>query len=120
MAFSDPQSVTINAVATSLPRVSSGIGASDYQSADGNVKMSISNRYGKRNRRSIRLNHRKVAADPLSTGYNKEYSMSTFLVVDSPDVGYTPTEVKQIVDALTGFLTASSGANVTKLLGGEN
>jgi hypothetical protein len=29
-------------------------------------------------------------------------------------------EQKQIVDGLTAYLTASSGARVTQLLGGEN
>jgi hypothetical protein len=40
-------------------------------------------------------------------------------VVDCPTVGYTLTEKKQLVDALTAYLTASSGARVTQLLGGE-
>jgi hypothetical protein len=61
-----------------------------------------------------------VAADPLATGYNKEYSMSTYLVIDHPPVGFTNTELKYVVDALAAFLTASSGANVTKILGGES
>jgi hypothetical protein len=87
---------------------------------DGNVKMSVSHSYGKRTRRQLRIDFRKVAADPLATGFNKEYSFSTYLVVDHPPVGFTNTEVKYVVDALTAFLTASSGANVTKLLGGES
>jgi hypothetical protein len=37
-----------------------------------------------------------------------------------PVVGFTITEQKQIIDALTAWLTASTGANVTKLLGGES
>lgn len=46
--------------------------------------------------------------------------MSTYLVVDTPVTGYTVAEAKQIVDALTAYLTASTGARVTQLLGGEN
>jgi hypothetical protein len=68
----------------------------------------------------IRVDFRKVAADPLATGYNKSYSMSTYLVVDVPEVGFSLAEQKYIVDALTGYLTASSGARVTQLLGAEN
>ena len=120
MALSDPQSVTINSIANSLARVSVGENQSTYKSNDGNVTMTVSSRYGKRVRRVIRLDHRKVAADPLSTGYNKEYGMGTFLVIDTPDVGYTPTEAKQVVDGLLAALTASSGALTSKVLGGEN
>ncbi len=118
--FSDPQSLTINAVANSLPRTASGVNTGQFTKDDGNVKMIISHQLGKRNRRNIRVDFRKVAADPLSTGFNKEYSMSVYCVVDAPVVGFTITEQKQIVDALTGYLTASSGANVTKILGGES
>jgi hypothetical protein len=46
--------------------------------------------------------------------------MTAYVVVDVPDIGYTVAEAKQIVDALTGYLTASSGARVTQLLGGES
>jgi hypothetical protein len=45
--------------------------------------------------------------------------MSVYLVIDIPTVGYTNAEQKYQVDALTAWLTASSGANVTKVLGGE-
>jgi hypothetical protein len=50
---------------------------------------------------------------------NQSYSTSVYLVVDAPLVGYTIAEQKQIVDALVAYLTASSGARVTQLLGGE-
>lgn len=118
--FADPQSVTINAVANSLPRTGQGVSEGNFTKDDGLVKLKISHLYGKRSRRLIRLDHRKVAADPLATGYNKEYTMSAWLVVDVPTVGYTIAEQKQIVDGLTAYLTASSGAKVTQLLGGES
>lgn len=120
MAFADPQSVTINAVANTLPRTGSGVTSGTFTKDDGNVKLEVSHNYGKRNRRQIKLTHRKVAADPLLSGANVQYSMSTYIVVDTPVVGYTVAEAKQIVDALTAYLTASTGARVTQLLGGEN
>jgi hypothetical protein len=46
--------------------------------------------------------------------------MSVYVVVDVPPQGYTITEQKYVVDALVAYLTASSGAKVTQLLGGEN
>jgi hypothetical protein len=48
MAFADPQSVTINAVAQSLPRVSTGNNESTYLKDDGTVKLSFRHSYGKR------------------------------------------------------------------------
>lgn len=120
MSFADPQSVTINGVATSLPRVSSGTDSGKFQTSDGLVVMSISSSYGKRIRRAVRLAQTKSSTDPIVPAQNLVASMSATLVVDVPLLGYTITEEKYIVDALTAWATASSGAKITQLLGGEN
>lgn len=117
--YADPQSVTINAVAVSLPRTGMGQSSGAFTSADGNVALSVTHNVGKRVRRTVRLSHRKVAADPFVSGLSSEYSASVYLTVDHPKTGYSATEVKQIIDALTAYLTASTGARVTQLLGGE-
>lgn len=123
MAFADPQSVTINAVAQSLPRTGLTSEVGTFEKDDSSVSLVISKALGRRYRQSIRLNHRKVVPDSLYPDTNKDVSMSVTLVVDSPTAssgaGYTIAEKKQIVDALTAYLTASSGAKVTQLLGGE-
>lgn len=119
MAFADPQSVTINAVAKSLARTGSGLGVGSFSKDDGEVKMAISHAYGKRNRRTLRIDHQKLTTDTLDPTINTLYTMSTYIVVDVPTVGYTIAEQKQVVDGLTAYLTASSGARVTQLLGGE-
>jgi len=118
--FTDPQSVTVNAVANVLPRVTTNQNGAVYSKDDGNLKLSISSAYGKRVRRTARVDSRKTAADPLFPAQNVPYSMSCYIVADVPTVGFSVVEQKQIVDALTAWLTASSGANVTKLLGGES
>lgn len=118
--FADPQSVTINAVANSLPRTQAGVDAGLFSKDDGNVKLTVRHTYGNRVRRLVRLDQRKVAADPLATGYNKEYSQACYLVIDHPGVGFSLTEIKYLVDALTLWLTTSSGANATKVIGGES
>jgi len=120
MAFADPQSVTINAVAKSLPRTSSSTDSGAFTKDDGEVKLSISHAYNKRNRRVIRLDHQKITTDTLDPTINTLYNMSCYLVVESPKVGYTVAEQKQVVDGLVAYLTATSGARVTQLLGGEN
>jgi len=118
--LADPQSVTINAVANSLPCISRGVNLSSYQKDDGTVKLSISHNYGKRTRRAARLDFSKIAADPLVSAQNIKYSMSAYLVIDVPPTGFTVAETKYVVDALTAYLTASSGAKVTAIAGGES
>lgn len=121
MALADPQSVVIPVIGTVAPaRVSSGVNTGSFKTNDGAVTLDVAHSYGKRTRRTVRLTHRKVAADPLLTSQNLEYSMSAYMVFDVPKVGYTVAEAKQIVDGLVAWLTISTGANVTKLLGGEN
>lgn len=118
--LADPQSVTVNSVAISLPTVRRGDDQSTYRSADGNTELVVSSAYGKRTRRTARLNFRKIAADPLNSSTNLEYTGSCYLVFDLPVVGYTPAEVKLQSDGFLAYLTASSGAKVTALLGGES
>lgn len=120
MALSDPQSVTISGTAVSLPRVTSGENSAGYRSADGFVDLQISHTYGRRIRHRTRLHHSKVAADPLSPALNRPFDMSVNIVIDVPDTGYTATEAKAVVDAYLAYLSANTGAIVTKLLGGES
>jgi hypothetical protein len=112
--------MTINAVAQTMPRISSGPNAGAFSTADGTYKESISHTYGTRTRRVLRLDASKVAADPLIPAQNTRYSMSAYLVVDVPTFGYTVAEQKLVVDGLVAYLAASTGARVTQLLGGEN
>lgn len=120
MAFADPQTLTINAIANTLPRTSSGVSSGTFTKDDGTVRMTISHSLGKRTRHSCRVDFSKIAPNPLISAQNIMFSMSGYLVIDVPQTGFTIAEQKQIVDALTAYLTASSGARVTQLLGGEN
>lgn len=119
MAYADPQTVTINAVAIPMPRTSFGTNAGAFTSADGLTKESVSHSYGSRTRRLIRLDNSKIAADPLLAGVNVIASMSAYLVCDVPTSGFTAAEQKLVVDGFLAYLTASSGAKITQLLGGE-
>lgn len=119
--FSDPQSVTINAVANSLPRVSTGVNLGSYSKDDGLVKLRIQHSYAKKAaRRLVRLEHAKIAADPFLAGVNNRYGMAVHMVVEVPETGYTVAEAKQVVDGFIAYLSASSGAAITRVLGGES
>jgi hypothetical protein len=119
MAYTDPQSVTINAVPISMPRTSSGDGTGKFQSADGLTIQTISHQYGKRSRRVFRLDVKKSVADPYIPAQNTVANFAAYLVLDCPTFGYTVTEQKQVVDGLLASLTASTGAKITQMLGGE-
>jgi hypothetical protein len=117
--FADPQSVTVNSVAQSLARTGSGIDTGIFSKDDGSYKLSISHAYGKRARRTIRLDAKKTSADVMDSSLNVPYSMAVYAVVDVPFVGYTIAEQKLVTDGFFAYLTASSGAKITQLLGGE-
>lgn len=115
--FADPQSVTINAVATSLPRTLAGPSTNVYTAADGNTVLTTKQNVSKtRFRREIRLTQSKIAADPIST-LNKEESFSVYLVVDEPRSSvFTDTEIKYVIAALQAY---NNSALQDKILGGE-
>lgn len=115
--LADPQSVTINAVATSLPRTSIGPTQNVYTSADGNTSMTTKqNTTASRFRREVRLSQSKIAADPISA-VNAQAGASVYLVVDEPRNGvFSDTEIGYLIDALKAWLTST---NYNKVLGGE-
>lgn len=115
--LADPQSVTINSVATSLPRTNQGPTSNLYTSADGKTVMTTKqNSTSSRFRREVRLAQTKIAADPISA-INKESGFSVYFVIDEPRSGvFTDTEIGYVIDALKTWL---SSANYGKVLGGE-
>ncbi len=117
MSFADPQSVTVNAVAKSMPRIMTGSTDSTYRTADGVFQMRISHQYTKsRSRRMVRLDQTVVAADPL-TAVNSSQSAGVYIVIDEPKFGFDDTTLGYMVEALKGWLTS---ANYNKLLGSES
>ncbi len=120
MAFSDPQTITINAIANVLARIGFGQNTGTFSKDDQSVKLDVRHSYnGKRARRVARIDHSKFTADPYIPANQSKVTFATYLVFDEPIAGYTVAEKKQIVDGLLAWLSASSGANITKILGGE-
>jgi len=120
MAFADPQTVTIDAVANSLARVGTGPSSGVFSIPDGSLKLSISHAVNKRARRTIRIDHQKIVPDPLFPDTNVPRSASFYLVVDTPVIGYTIAEQTEIIFGFLAYLAESSGAKVTQFLGGES
>lgn len=114
--FADPQSVTINAIASTLALVKATEGARDYANADGTIKLQTKqNRTKTRQRHEVRLTPTIVAVDPLSSA-NDFASASVYLVIDEPLAGFTDVQLGHYVEALKTWLTS---ANQAKLFGGE-
>ena len=117
--FTDPQSVTISGSAKSLPRTSSTENGAKFATSDRTHRMSVVHNYGRRQRHTIRLEVDTITASPLITGQNVVNSMSVYLVADLPN-GYDTTTAKAVIDGFLASLAAGTGANVTKLVGGES
>ncbi len=119
MAFADP--ITINdGTSRTLNRIGFSANGGTFASADGFWTVTVSHSPGKRNRTVARLDYKKIAEDPLLAGVNVQASMSAYLVLDTPVTGFSNSDIQAEATALMGWLTASSNANLIKLIGGEN
>jgi hypothetical protein len=117
MAFADPQSVTIDGGAVSLPRTGFSSTAGKFTSADGDVSLEISHQRGSRFRHLIRLTDAQVVSNPLVPDQNIAVNMSCHLVIDMPRNGYTAAEIADLSAALTTWATE---ANLLKVVSGES
>lgn len=117
MAFTDPQTITINAVAQTLNLVKVEGLRSEYVTSDEAYRFTLSHQEsGKRTRRMARIDSRVVAADPL-TSVNEYKNLGIYLVIDEPEYGFTDDE---IYDVLAGFLAWLTEANALKILSGQH
>lgn len=120
MSLTDPSSVTISGVTTSLPRTSVDEDRSEYTSADALIQLIASHDYGKRTRRMARLDVSKLTSDPFKPAENVKVGMSVYTVFDLPPAGFTNAEALAVWVGYNTLLTASTNAVVSKILGGES
>jgi hypothetical protein len=116
--LSDPQSITVNAVAQSMPKLSTSGTSAVYQKSDSTYKLEVSHQKAAKNRiRSLaRFTRRAVVADPL-TAVNDYETLSVQVVIDRPEVGFSSTEVDQLV---TGFKAWLDSTMIGKLYAQES
>jgi len=115
--FTDPQSVTVNAVAQLMPRISSSGLKTIYQKSDGNWTFTISHQPSKgRIRSMVRIDQRAVVADPL-TAVNDYETLSFYVVIDRPEYGFSMVQCEQLI---AGFKTWLDNTAVDKLYGQES
>jgi hypothetical protein len=112
--------VTVNSVAKSLPRVAAGDYSGTFHSEADGLTLKVSHTFGRRNRSTIRLEISKIAADVLVPTTNVPYSMTAYLVVDTPPQGFTTTEMTNNIKALVDWFTATSYAATAKVVNKES
>jgi hypothetical protein len=115
--FADPQSVTVNSVAKSLPRTGSVDHGGVFEDIADGLTLRINHATGRRNRSTVRLDESKISADPLVPTVNRPYSLSAYLVLDTPLQGFSSTELGYYLKALSDWVAVSG--NQTKFLGRE-
>jgi len=120
MSLTDPNSITIGGVTTPLPRTSVDEDRSEYTSADGLIQLTASHDYGKRVRRMIRIDTSKLTSDPFKPAENVKVGMSVYTVFDLPPAGFSNADALAAWVGFNTLLTATSNANISKLLGGES
>lgn len=120
MALSDPQTVTVNAVAKTLARVSSGDFSGAFTSTADGLVLRVSHTQAKRNRSTVRLEISKISADPLVPSTNRPYSMTVYAVIDTPPQGFSTTEITNNVKALVDWFTAGTYAQTNKIVNRES
>lgn len=114
--LTDPQSLTIAGVASSLPRVSTNLTKSVYMKSDENLTETVSHaKSGDRIRSIVRYDQRIVAADVL-TAENKFQTATISILFDRPLVGFTSIQISDLWAAIKTQLDATA---VGKIYGQE-
>jgi len=118
MAFTDPQSVTVNSVAKSMPKIKSDGTSTDYRSADGLFFMTVSHQLSRGRIRSlVKITQRAIVPDPL-TSVNDYETLIVQMVIDRPEVGFDATTIGYLVTGITAWI--NTAGVVGKLYGQES
>lgn len=115
--FTDPQTITVNAVAKVMPRIASVGQKSTYQINDQTFTLNLSHVVQKDRVRSMaRVDQKAIVPDPL-TSVNDWETLSIYLVIDRPLAGFSATQVDQLI---AGFKTWLDTTATGKLYGQES
>lgn len=121
--LTDPQTITVNAVAKAMPRVKQDGLSSLYQLADETFKLEISHQTNSKKgstfnriRSLIRFTQRAIVTNPLDST-NDYDTLSIQIVIDRPNYGFTSAQLDQLRAGLaTWFDTTMTG----KIFGQES
>jgi len=116
--FTDPQSVTVNTVAKSMPKIRSDGTSSVYRSADGLFELTVSHQVSRGRVRSlVKISQRAIVPDPLTSA--NDYETLIFqMVCDRPEVGFDATTIGYLITGITAWI--NTAGVVGKLFGQES
>jgi hypothetical protein len=119
--LTDPQSITVNTVAKSMPKVQDDGQHSVYAMADGSFKLDIrhtSRKVDKLGRtRSLATFTQTASVTDAITGLSRLDTLVFSVQIDRPDSGFSSTQVQQLVAGFNAWLTSTI---VDKLYGRES
>lgn len=118
--LADPQSVVTDA-AHSLPRTGMTASSGGFSNSTDGYDLAVVHEYSSaRQRHVVWLEQEKIVTDPLFSTQNKQVVARATLTISAPQSGFTTVQLKELVKGLIGNLTASTDANLTKIIGGES
>lgn len=121
MAYTDPQAITVDGTAHALPRVLTGTTVGKFISADAARELTIDPRgSAKRRRNVVRFYTKRNAVDPQVPTATIPVQSMVSITIDRPSAGTTDAEIEKDLLGLIAWLTASTNANLKKLVVGEN
>lgn len=124
MAFADPQSITVNAVPKSMPRVlgpTNQNNSSTYQMLDKTFILvlahrSLTKKGAPRSISTSSFTQRAIVTDPLTSVNDWDFVTVSFQI-DRPEVGFTVAQIQQMA---TGFKTWLTDTVIESLIGGQS
>jgi len=120
--FTDPIVTNISFLSRTCPRISIQGQCAEYKSADGVGVIKISHQNAKnRTRRLVRFEGLIAGTDPVTTGASTA-RVNCYLVIDQPSQAVftdSSSGVKEVATNLMSWLTASTNANLIKVIGSE-
>lgn len=120
MALADPQSVTLTSGAVSLPRTGLTLNEGQFGDSTGEITLTALKTNSKnRTRNTIRLRKDAIVSDPLVPTQNTPTAYSVHFVSDRAGSTVPTADAVELAKALVGWLSASSNANLIKLIQGE-
>lgn len=119
--LADPQSITVNSVAKSMPKVQSDGQHSIYSMADQSFQLDIRHTNRKvdkkdRVRSLVTFTQTAAVTDPITSVVDSDF-LAFSVQIDRPVFGFTSLQVQQLVAGFNAWLTST---NVDKLYGRES
>lgn len=117
--LAETQSITTSGGAKTANRYLTGTDLGRFASSDGTAVIEVQSSRGARVRTVARLIENKVAADPL-TAVNQRVGQTIALTINHPVDGFSEADILASVKGFIGWLSATSDANLKKIIAGEN